>query len=91
MPNKQRFSTQTRSLEEDTISGIIERYNDDRNINLIKSINNCMASTFFFKQVWKPAEEKDVPKILNKIRISLQFVRRKISMLKFLLWKSLMT
>ena len=37
MPNNQSFSTQTRSLEENTISGTIERYKDHSSINLIKS------------------------------------------------------
>ena len=58
MRSKQGFSTQTRSLKEDTISEIIDRYKDHRNINLIKSKNSCMASTFFFKPVWKAPQEK---------------------------------
>ena len=44
MPDNQSFSTQTRSLEENTISGIIERYKDHPSINLIKSKNSCLAS-----------------------------------------------
>ena len=51
MPNNQIFSTQTRSLEENTISGIIERYKDHPNINLIKSKNSCLANTFSFATV----------------------------------------
>ena len=50
-PNNQSFSTQTRSLEENTISGIIERYKDHPNINLIKSKNSCLANTFSFTTV----------------------------------------
>ena len=53
MPNKQSFSTQKRSLEEGTISGIVERYEDHPSTNLIKSKNNSFASTFFFKPVSK--------------------------------------
>ena len=43
MPNNQSFSTQTRSLEENTIPGIIESYKDHSDINLIKSKNSCLA------------------------------------------------
>ena len=48
MPNNQSFSTQTCSLEENTISGIIGRYKDHPSINLIKSKNSCLANTFSF-------------------------------------------
>ena len=51
MPNNQIFSTQTRSLEENTISGIIERYKDHPRINLLKSKNSCLANTFSFTPV----------------------------------------
>ena len=51
MPNNQSFSTQTDSFEEDTISGIIEKYKDHPNINLIKSKNRCLASMFSFTPV----------------------------------------
>ena len=51
MSNNQSFSTQTRSLEENTISGIIERYKDHPSINLIKSKNSCLANTFSFTPV----------------------------------------
>ena len=51
MPNNQSFSTQTRSLEENTISGIIERYKDHPSINLIKSKNSSLANTFSFTPV----------------------------------------
>ena len=50
-PNNQSFSTQTRSLEEDTISGIIARYKYHPSINLIKPKNSCLASTFSFTSV----------------------------------------
>ena len=40
MPNNQSFSTQTRPLEEDTVSGIIERYKDHPSINLVHSKNS---------------------------------------------------
>ena len=53
--NKQQH---TRSLKEDTISGIIKRYKDHASINLIKSKNNCLASTFFFTPVSKAAQGK---------------------------------
>ena len=51
MPNNQSFSTQTRPLEENTISGIIERYKNHPKINLIKSTNSCLANTFSFTPV----------------------------------------
>ena len=51
MRSNQSFSTQTRSLEENTISGIIERYKYHPSINLIKSKNSCLANTFFFTPV----------------------------------------
>ena len=51
MPNNQDFSKQTRSLEENTISRIIERYKDHPSINLIKSKNSCWANTFSFTPV----------------------------------------
>ena len=46
--NNQSFSNQTRFLEEDTISGIIERCKDHPSINLINPINSCLVSTFSF-------------------------------------------
>ena len=46
MPNNQSFSTQTGSLEGNTISGIIERYKDHPRVNLIKYKNSCLANTF---------------------------------------------
>ena len=51
MLNNQSFSTQTRSLKENTISGIIERYKDHTSINLIKSKNSCLANRFSFTPV----------------------------------------
>ena len=74
MPNNQSFSTQMRSLEENTISGIIERYKNHPSINLIKSKNSCLANTFSFTPVSieevkraiesldpkKAAQEKDI-------------------------------
>ena len=74
MPNNQSFSTLTRSLEENTISGIIERYKDHPSINFIKSKNNCLVNTFSFTPVSieevkraiesldpkKAAQEKDI-------------------------------
>ena len=51
MPNNQSFSIQTRFLEENTISGIIERYKNHTSINLIKSKNSCLANTFSFTLV----------------------------------------
>ena len=41
IPNNQRSSTQTCSLEEDTISRIIERYMYHPSINLLQSKNSC--------------------------------------------------
>ena len=74
IPNNQSFSTQTRSLEENTLSGIIKRYKDHPSINLIKSKNSCLANTFSFTPVSieelkraiesldpkKAAQEKDI-------------------------------
>ena len=61
MPDNQSFSKQTCSLEENTISGIIERNKDHPSINLIKSKNSCLANTFSFTPVsieeWKRAIE----------------------------------
>ena len=51
MSNNQSFSTQTRSFEENSISGIIERYKGHASINLIKSKNSCLANTFSFTSV----------------------------------------
>ena len=48
MPKNQSFSTQIRSLEENTILGIIERYKDHPSINLIKSKNSCLVNMFFY-------------------------------------------
>ena len=45
MPNNQSFSTQTRSLKEKTISGIIERYKDHPSRIHIKSKNSCFSFT----------------------------------------------
>ena len=59
MPNKESFSTQTRSLEEDTISGITERYKDHPRINILKSKNGCLASTFLLRQSHK-AHKKNI-------------------------------
>ena len=50
MPNNQSLSTQTHSLEENTISGITERYKDHPSINLSKYKKNCLAKTFSFRQ-----------------------------------------
>ena len=51
MSNNQSFSTQTHSFEEDTISGIIERYKDYPSINPIKSKNGGLPNTFSFTPV----------------------------------------
>ena len=74
MSNNQSFPTQTCSLEDNTISGIIERYKDHPRINLIKYKNSCLANTFSFTPVSteevkraiesldpkKAAQEKDI-------------------------------
>ena len=51
MSSNQRFSTQTRSLEENTILGITKRYKDHPSINFIKSENSCLANMFSFMPV----------------------------------------
>ena len=58
--NNQSFSNQTRSLEEDTISGIIERCKDHPSINLIKSIFSCLASIFSFTTFSKTSQDKNI-------------------------------
>ena len=58
--NNQSFSNQTRSLEEDTISGIIERCKDHPSINLIKSIFSCLASIFSFTTFSKASQDKNI-------------------------------
>ena len=88
MPNNQSFSTQARSLEENTISGINERYKDHPNITLIKSKNSCLANTFSFTPISieevkraiesldpkKAAEEKDIhTNILKQISDFFEF------------------
>ena len=105
MPNSHSFSTPTRSLEENTISGIIEKYKDHLSINLIKSKNSCLANTFSFTPVSikevkraiesldpkEAAQEKDIHvNILKQNSDFLHFMSRKISMLPFLLQNSLM-
>ena len=51
MLNNQSFSTQSCSLEENTISGITERYKAHPSINLIKSESSCLPNTFSFMPV----------------------------------------
>ena len=58
--NNQSFSNQTRFLEEDTISGIIERCKDHPSINLIKSIFSCLASIFSFTTFSKASQDKNI-------------------------------
>ena len=50
MSNYQSFSTQTRSLEENTISGIIEGYKDHPSINLNKSIIDVWLTRSLLRQ-----------------------------------------
>ena len=71
MPNNESFSTQTRSLEENTISRIIEWYKDHPSITLIKSKNNSSANTFSFtpvsvEEVKRPIESLDPKKDVQK-------------------------
>ena len=76
MPNNKSFSTQTRSLEENTISGIIERYKYHPSINLIKSRNSRLANTFCFtpicNQISWPKES------CTRKRYSYQYFKTKI-------------
>ena len=51
MLNNQLFSTQTCSLEEDTISRKIERLKDHPSINLIKSKYSYLVSTSSFTPI----------------------------------------
>ena len=74
------FSTQTRSLEED-ISGIIERYKDHPNINLIKSKNSCLASTFYFtpvsiEEVKRSIESLDPKKVAQEKDIQTNILKQ---------------
>ena len=50
MPNNRSFSTQRRSLQENTISGIIERYKDHPSINRIKSKIAVWLTRFLLRQ-----------------------------------------
>ena len=63
MSNNQSFSTQKRSLEEDTISGIIERYKDHPSINLLKSKNSCLANTFSLT----PVSVEEVKRVIESL------------------------
>ena len=63
------FSTQTRSLEENTTSGIIERYKEHPSINLIKSKNSCLANTSSFMPV-SVAEVKRAIEFLNSKKVA---------------------
>ena len=81
MWNNQIFSTQTLSLEENTISGIIERYNDNPCKNLTKSKNNCLANTFSFtpvsiEEVKRPIESLDPRKALQEKDIHIIFLKQ---------------
>ena len=51
IPNNQSSSTQACSVEENTISGITERFKDLPSINLVKFKNRCLTSTFSFTLV----------------------------------------
>ena len=71
IPNNQSFFTQTRSLEENTILGITERYKDHPSINLIKSKNSCLANTFSFtpdsvEEVKRAIESHDPKKVAQE-------------------------
>ena len=63
MSNNQSFSTQMRSFEENTISGIISRYKDLPIINLIKSKKSCLANTFPFM----PISMEDVKRSIKSL------------------------
>ena len=63
MPNNQSFSSQTRSLEDNTISGIIERYKDHPRINLNKYKNSCLANTFSFT----PVSTEEVRRVIESL------------------------
>ena len=68
--NKHSFSTKTGFLEEDTISGIIERCKDNPRINLIKSKNSWFATTFFFT----PVSVKEVKRPIEFSKIYLEYL-----------------
>ena len=81
MSSNQRFSTQTRSLEENTILGITERYKDHPSINLIKSKNSCLANTFSFtpvstEEVRRPIKSLDAKKAAQE-KDSYQYFKTK--------------
>ena len=50
MSNNQSFSTQTRSLEDNTVSGIIERYKDHPRINLLNIKIAVWLTRFLLRQ-----------------------------------------
>ena len=102
MVNNQSFSTQTHSLEENTISEIIERYKDHWSLNLIKLKNSVLANTFSFTPVSieevkrsiesldpkNAAQEKDIhTNILKQNSIFFCSSCGERSMLPFLLYK----
>ena len=63
MLNNQSFSSQTRSLEDNTISGIIERYKDHPRINLNKYKNSCLGNTFSFT----PVSTEEVRRVIESL------------------------
>ena len=86
MPNKQSFSTQTHSLEEDIIPGVVERHKDHPSVNLIKSKSSGLASTFFFKPASNAAQEKYIHKKNFKTKFGFFAARlQKDMMLPFLI------
>ena len=81
IPNNQSFFTQTRSLEENTILGITERYKDHPSINLIKSKNSCLANTFSFtpvsiEEVKRAIESLDPKKVAQEKDIDINILKQ---------------
>ena len=73
MSNNQSFSSQKHSLEEDTTSGIIERYKDHPSINLLKSKYSCLANTFSFTPVSVEKVERIIESLDPNYNFNMKF------------------
>ena len=94
IPNNQSFSIQTRSLEENTISGIIERYKDHPSINLIQSKNSCLANTFSFtpvsiEEVKRTIESLDPKKVVQEKDIHTNILKQNSDFFPFHVQKNI--
>ena len=79
MPNNQSFSTQTRSLEENTISGIIERYKDHPSVNLktAASLNTFSFTPVSVEELKRSIESRDPKKAAQEKNIDTNILKTK--------------